>query len=141
MDTDAWAWLGDGAGQHLFQPPNVAGWDDSRWLDTATLRGRWYLANYALAKGGTKDPDADAGTEPLVREVSQHHWGVPLGEIRSALLGGRSEPAVVAVVELVSHGTLPQRGFVKQEDIPLLAFLNTTTGHLFVEHHPALQAL
>jgi hypothetical protein len=41
----------------------------------------------------------------------------------------------------VSQGTLPQRGFVKQEDIPLLAFLQTTTGRLFVEHHPALRAL
>ena len=29
-------------GQQLFYPPNVAGWDDTRWLDTATLRGRWY---------------------------------------------------------------------------------------------------
>jgi hypothetical protein len=47
----------------------------------------------------------------------------------------------VAVVELVSHGTLPQWGFVKQEDMPLLVLLNTTTGHLFVERHPALRAL
>jgi hypothetical protein len=23
----------------------VAGWDDNRWLDTNTLRGRWLLAN------------------------------------------------------------------------------------------------
>ena len=36
------------AGQHLFHPPNVAGWDDARWLDTATFRGRWWLVNYAL---------------------------------------------------------------------------------------------
>ena len=81
IDTDAWAWLGDGAGQHLFQTPNVAGWDDTRWLDTATLRGRWYLANYALAKGGTKDPDADAGTEPLdagtLVDRAVAFWGSP----------------------------------------------------------------
>jgi hypothetical protein len=36
------------AGQQLFYPPNVAGWDDSRWLDTATWRGRWWIAQYAL---------------------------------------------------------------------------------------------
>jgi hypothetical protein len=36
------------AGQQLFHPPNVAGWDDSRWLDTATWRGRWWIAQYAL---------------------------------------------------------------------------------------------
>jgi hypothetical protein len=41
----------------------------------------------------------------------------------------------------VSNGTLPRQGFVKQEDIPLRAFLRTTTGRLFAEHHPALQAL
>ena len=28
-----------GAGQHLFYPPNVSGWDDTRWLDTATVAG------------------------------------------------------------------------------------------------------
>jgi hypothetical protein len=36
------------AGQQLFYPPNVSGWDDSRWLDTATWRGRWWIAQYAL---------------------------------------------------------------------------------------------
>src|SRR5207253_5590645 len=48
IDTTAWARLGSMAGQQLFYPPNVAGWDDSRWLDTATWRGRWWIAQYAL---------------------------------------------------------------------------------------------
>jgi uncharacterized protein (DUF1800 family) len=48
IDTEAWVWLCDEAGQRLFYPPNVAGWDDTRWLDTATFRGRWDIANYAL---------------------------------------------------------------------------------------------
>ncbi len=48
IDTSAWVWLDDEAGQRLFYPPNVAGWDDSRWLDTATFRGRWDVAGYAL---------------------------------------------------------------------------------------------
>jgi hypothetical protein len=46
--SDAWAWLGDGAGQQLFLPPNVAGWDDERWLDTSTVRARWLMVTYAL---------------------------------------------------------------------------------------------
>jgi uncharacterized protein (DUF1800 family) len=80
VDTDSWAWLGDMAGQHLFQPPNVAGWDDARWLDTATFRGRWWLANYALERF-VKDPDDDAGTEPrdaakLVQRAVAF-WGSP----------------------------------------------------------------
>jgi uncharacterized protein (DUF1800 family) len=48
IDTTAWAWLDAMAGQQLFYPPNVAGWDDSRWLDTATWRGRWWIAQYVL---------------------------------------------------------------------------------------------
>ncbi len=50
VDTSAWVWLAEGAGQRLFYPPNVAGWDDSRWLDTNAFRGRWYIANTALEK-------------------------------------------------------------------------------------------
>jgi hypothetical protein len=49
------------AGQQLFYPPNVAGWDDTRWLDTATWRGRWWIAQAAL------DPyalDPDHTTRP-----------------------------------------------------------------------------
>jgi uncharacterized protein (DUF1800 family) len=48
VDTTAWAWIGEMSGQKLFYPPNVAGWDDSRWLDTATWRGRWWAAQYVL---------------------------------------------------------------------------------------------
>ncbi|HMW45780.1 MAG TPA: DUF1800 family protein [Solirubrobacterales bacterium] len=48
VNTDAWAWLGEGAGQQLFLPPNVAGWDDERWLDTSTVRARWLMVTYAL---------------------------------------------------------------------------------------------
>jgi len=48
IDTTAWSWVGAMAGQQLFYPPNVAGWDDTRWLDTATWRGRWYIAQYVL---------------------------------------------------------------------------------------------
>ena len=38
-----WVWLWPTAGQHLFYPPDVAGWNDERWLDTARSAGagRW----------------------------------------------------------------------------------------------------
>ncbi|WP_354698387.1 hypothetical protein DSM112329_04061 [Paraconexibacter sp. AEG42_29] len=48
VDTDAWAWLMRLAGQQLFFPPSVAGWDESRWLDTSSWRGRWYAAAFVL---------------------------------------------------------------------------------------------
>ena len=67
IDTTAWTWLAGMTGQRLFYPPNVAGWEDDRWLDTATFRGRWYVANYALSaytasekKGHTVPNDPEA---------------------------------------------------------------------------------
>jgi hypothetical protein len=48
VDTDSWSWLSDMMGQMLFWPPNVAGWDDNRWLDTSRMRARWLAATYAL---------------------------------------------------------------------------------------------
>ena len=41
IDTTAWAWLSAGAGQQLFYPPNVSGWDFTHWLDTSTAKARW----------------------------------------------------------------------------------------------------
>ena len=61
IDTTAWAWLGQMAGQQLFYPPNVAGWDDTRWLDTATWRGRWWIVTYVL-KPYALDPQT--GSQP-----------------------------------------------------------------------------
>ncbi len=39
--------------------------------------------------------------------------------------------SVVAVIEMVRDGTLPDQGFLKQEDIALEAFLATRTGGLY----------
>jgi hypothetical protein len=50
IDTTAWAWLSAGAGQQLFYPPNVSGWDFTRWLDTSTVKARWEMATYVTAK-------------------------------------------------------------------------------------------
>jgi uncharacterized protein (DUF1800 family) len=72
IDTSAWVWLAEGAGQRLFYPPNVAGWDDSRWLDTNTFRGRWAIANEALGtftleqKKGKKPPKVPGDPEGIV---------------------------------------------------------------------------
>ncbi len=39
--------------------------------------------------------------------------------------------SITAVVEMVSAGTLPQHGFIKQEEIALDHFLETKNGHLY----------
>jgi uncharacterized protein (DUF1800 family) len=56
VDGANWANLGALSGQRLFRPPNVAGWDDTRWLDTSTFRGRWFLAGSALRESASPAP-------------------------------------------------------------------------------------
>jgi uncharacterized protein (DUF1800 family) len=78
IDTDAWTWIGSLSGQQLFRPPTVAGWDDTRWLDTATFRGRWVTANYAI---GSAELDPETATEPFdaaaLVERALAFWGNP----------------------------------------------------------------
>ena len=50
IDTTAWTWLSANAGQQLFYPPNVSGWDFTRWLDTSTTKARWEMASYVTSK-------------------------------------------------------------------------------------------
>ncbi len=72
VEGGSWVWLADGVGQRLFYPPNVAGWDDERWLDTGTFRGRWAVANEALSKfaveqkRGKKPPKVPFDAEKIV---------------------------------------------------------------------------
>ena len=84
IDNDHWAWLTAMSGQSLFEPPSVAGWDDTRWIDTASWRGRWMVANYAL-EGRTLDPDPKATKYPPTDKESPREavraarafWGRP----------------------------------------------------------------
>ncbi len=49
------------------------------------------------------------------------------GQHRTAI-AWTTASSVVAVIEMVRDGTLPQTGFLKQEDIPLASFLTTQNG-------------
>ena len=65
-------------------PTHTAGWDASRWIDTATWRGRWICANYVL-EGRTLEPDPDKTKYPTTAEESPAEavdaalrlWGSP----------------------------------------------------------------
>jgi hypothetical protein len=63
ITSTAWTWLGNSAGQMLFYPPNVAGWNDRAWLDTSRLFGRWSIAGQAIAPGERDGADYTGSTE------------------------------------------------------------------------------
>ncbi|GAB5554850.1 MAG: saccharopine dehydrogenase NADP-binding domain-containing protein [Saprospiraceae bacterium] len=56
-------------------------------------------------------------------EIDGHHWRA---------ISWTTAASIAAVVEMVSEGSLPDHGFIKQEEIPFEAFLETTNGHFFI---------
>ena len=75
IDTPAWAWLCESAGQYLFMPPNVSGWDDTRWLDTATFRARWQMAQHICEPGAARPREGRHGA------VRSRRAGPPRGRV------------------------------------------------------------
>jgi hypothetical protein len=103
IDTDSWTWLCEEAGQLLFWPPNVSGWDDTRWLDTSRMRARWNTVDYVLegiSVNAWSDPYSSTETpeEALARALGA--WGSPTlrDEHRAELLdfGRRAEKQAIA---------------------------------------------
>ncbi len=67
------------AGQRLYYPPDVAGWNDERWLDTSTVRARWDMVARVLAgsaANGATYP-AESAAEAVAR--AREFWGDPSG--------------------------------------------------------------
>ncbi|WP_266364981.1 saccharopine dehydrogenase family protein [Tellurirhabdus rosea] len=56
------------------------------------------------------------------RQIDGQHWRA---------ISWTTAGSVAAVVELVADGLLPQQGFLKQEEIPFDAFLETRNGQFF----------
>ena len=104
IDTTAWAWLCAGAGQQLFYPPNVSGWDFTRWLDTSTAKARWELASYVTAKtypnpwpgaGEAKYSETETPAEALASASA--YWGAPA-------LSSESEACIAAFAQACLTG-------------------------------------
>ncbi len=78
VTTEAWTWISDEAGQRLFDPPNVAGWDELRWLDTARLSGRWSAAGRSTdeSQADTEDYDPEETANAAVSKALKF-WGKP----------------------------------------------------------------
>jgi uncharacterized protein (DUF1800 family) len=120
VDTGQWVWIADLAGQRLFYPPNVAGWDESRWLDTSTFRGRWYLSTYAseprAIEPSKKTSRSIAPTDVFAR--AHAFWGKPnltpstrrilLSFARSAIASGGSSSDRRAANAVLTENALRQ---------------------------------
>ena len=80
ITTDDWAWIGEQAGQRLFDPPNVAGWDYTHWLDTSRWAGRFTTVTYAM-QDRVLDPNAKSyPTHENARRALDKalaYWGNP----------------------------------------------------------------
>ena len=94
---DAWVWLAALAGQQLFYPPNVSGWNDRAWLDTSTTYGRWYVAHYALmpalATSASYNGSTETGAEALAAAIEAAGRPALTAETYAALLAFAEQPA------------------------------------------------
>jgi uncharacterized protein (DUF1800 family) len=104
VDGTLWTQLDQQSGQRLFWPPDVAGWDLSRWLDTATFRARWFVAANALAPFRLDERSAELAKPTTLFARAVHLFGDPelSRKTRHALLGftgAALQSANAAVVE------------------------------------------
>ena len=79
ISTSDHVWISDICGQRLFRPPNVSGWNDARWLDTSTFRGRWLAANLIAGLDAVDEEapyDDSEGPKAAVRRAVKF-WGKP----------------------------------------------------------------
>lgn len=65
------------------------------------------------------------------KEFVRSYRPVDIAGGRQTAIAWTTSGSVVAVIEMVRDGTLPDHGFLKQEDIHLDAFLATKTGSLY----------
>ncbi len=113
--TDAWAWIGEEAGQRLFDPPNVAGWDYAHWLDTSRWAGRFTAVTYAM-QGRVLNPNRRSypileGPEEAVRSALRY-WGDPIlsAQTQHSLVAfsRRAQRGITADWERVAYRILRQ---------------------------------
>ena len=114
IDTDAWVWESGLAGQTPFYPPNVAGWEESRWLNTGTWAARFNLASQVIGDNRelktesrkTSPPPADP-RKLAGRAIA--FWGSPTITARTqgALVAYARSAAIDAAGEQWERDTYP----------------------------------
>lgn len=64
-------------------------------------------------------------------EFVRAYYPITIGDLSCRAIAWTTAASICSTVELVSKGVLPDKGFLKQEDIPLESFLETTNGRLY----------
>jgi hypothetical protein len=78
VTTGSWTWISDMAGQRPFRPPNVSGWDEQRWLDTSSFRGRWYSVAEIIDKDQPNQDEYPRNETPQEAvDKALKYWGYP----------------------------------------------------------------
>ena len=72
------------------------------------------------------------------KEYYRAFYPIEIDGIRWRAISWTTAGAIVAVIEMVAQGTLPQKGFIKQEEIPFDAFIKTQTGSLYLQNAKGL---
>lgn len=70
------------------------------------------------------------------KEFVRGYYPIEVGGRSRTAIAWTTSASVVAVIEMVRNGSLPSRGFLKQEEISLDAFLATRTGSLYRSDRP-----
>lgn len=65
------------------------------------------------------------------KEFVRSYYPIDVAGRSRTAIAWTTSASVVAVIEMVRNGSLPDRGFLKQEDISLDSFLATRTGGLY----------
>ena len=74
------------------------------------------------------------------REFVRAYNPLEIGGKHRTAIAWTTSASVVAVIEMVRDGQLPQHGFLKQEDIPLEPYLKTRTGNYYNIGHKGRHA-
>jgi uncharacterized protein (DUF1800 family) len=81
VDTEQWVWASSTTGQTPFYPPNVAGWEPERWLNTGTWQARFNLSALMIdEKRSLQAGKSHAKLSPDPAELTRKaiaFWGSP----------------------------------------------------------------
>ncbi|MEX0992607.1 MAG: DUF1800 domain-containing protein [Solirubrobacterales bacterium] len=112
IDRESWSWVSGLMGQQLFYPPNVAGWDDKRWLDTSTWRGRWIAVTQATERQRIEtNAPYDTAEDPVAAvDKAIAFWGAPT-------ISPQTRDALIAFSQRVANGATTKS---KKRSYPIL---------------------